>query len=737
VLQARPTFSESWYRVARLKPKLRAGAQISRQFYRGERWYVVRDPAGNQYHRLSDAAYRFVGLLDGQRSIEEAWDLVGGQLADDAPTQPEVIQILSQLYAANLLETDVPPDATVLLRRHKEQTKRKLQGRLMNVLFPRIPIWDPDAFLKRWMPLAKIGFSWLGVAIWLVVVGYAIATLAPRWDNGPGSLRDSAVNVIDPSNWLYLWAVFVGIKALHELGHAFACRRFGGECHELGLMLLVLVPTPYVDASSAWAFTNKWKRIFVGAAGMIVELFVAALCSIVWRDVNSTAYPLVHQMAYNAMFVASVSTVIFNANPLLRYDGYYILSDALEIPNLRQKSTEYAMGLIKRHVFRLKLPNPLPPPGQRAWLLFYAVASGLYRIFVGVMIVVIVAFKVPILGVLMALGGIVTWGGVPLYKTVRYLALEPELHRKRGRATAFSAAVAVVAILLIGVIPFHVYVRADGILEPNQRSVIYASYDGFVDQIVAHDGQWLRKGDVILIARNDQLNAEITKYRAQLAQAQSEGRLALSQDDLVEHKKDLADAASIWHALNQDLSFLNRLTIRAPFDGKLIAPDLDDLAGSYLTNGHTKICTVADMNDLRVKGVLDANDAELPWQDAEQKSQSIDLSKLPNEVRLTGDMGTVLHAVGVRAFPGAVDEIDPALGPGGGGTVEMDPKDPRATHPRTKQFMIELILDNPSGQFIAGQRAYVRFTMASRPLIWQWSRRFWQLIQVHDSGKWL
>ena len=737
MLQARPTFSESWYRVAVLRPKIRAGAQISRQFYRGERWYVVRDPAGNQYHRLSDAAYRFVGLLDGERTIEQAWDLVGGQLADDAPTQPEVIQILSQLYAANLLETDVPPDATVLLRRHKEQTKRKLQGRLMNVLFPRIPIWDPDTFLKRWMPLARIAFSWFGAFVWIFVVGYAIATLAPRWDNGPGSLWDSGKNVIDPSNWLYLWAVFVAIKALHELGHAFSCRRFGGECHELGLMLLVLVPTPYVDASSAWAFTNKWKRVFVGAAGMIVELFVAALCSIVWRDVNETAYPLIHQMAYNAMFVASVSTVLFNANPLLRYDGYYILSDVLEIPNLRQKSTEYGLGLIKRHIFRLKLPNPLPPPGQRAWLLAYAIASGLYRIFIGVMIVVIVAFKVPVLGVLMAIGGIVTWGGVPLYKTVQYLALEPELHRKRTRATIFCSAVAVVAILLIGVIPFRVYAQAEGILEPNDPRVIYASYDGFVDQIPARDGQWLHKGDVILVARNDQLNAEIAHYRAQLSQVESQARLALRQDDLVEHQKNLADAEAIWQSLKQDLEFQDRLTIRAPIDGKLIAPDLDNLAGTYLQNGRTKICTVADMNDLRVKGVLDANDAELPWQDAKQKGQRIDLSHLPNEIRLAGDVGTALHATKVEAFPGAVDEIDPILGSQGGGTIEMDPRDPKATHPRNKQFVVELTLPNANGQLFAGQRAYVRFTLARRPLIWQWSRRFWQLIQVHDSGKWL
>src|SRR3954462_796448 len=159
MLQLRPTFSESWYRVAALKAKVRAGAQISRTFYRGERWDVVRDPAGNQFHRLSDAAYRFVGLLDGSRTVAEAWDLVGGQLADDAPTQPEVIQILSQLYAANLMEADVTPDATVLLRRHKQLQKRQLQGRLMNILFPRIPIRDPDAFIKRWMPIAKVIIS--------------------------------------------------------------------------------------------------------------------------------------------------------------------------------------------------------------------------------------------------------------------------------------------------------------------------------------------------------------------------------------------------------------------------------------------------------------------------------------------------------------------------------------------------------------------------------------------------
>ncbi|HEY0008955.1 MAG TPA: hypothetical protein VGB55_09550, partial [Tepidisphaeraceae bacterium] len=351
-----------------LRPRLRPTAQISRQYYRGDRWYVVRDPAGNQFHRLSDPAYRFVGLLDGSRTVGEAWDLVGGQLADDSPTQPEVLQILSQLFAANLIETDVTPDSAVVLKRQKMHNKRKMQQRMMNLLFPRIPIWDPDTFIKAWMPVIKLMISWMGAIIWLAVIIGACAVLAPLWPE----LQASAKNAIDPGNWMWLWATFVVIKFIHEMGHAFSCRRFGGEVHETGIMLLVLVPTPYVDASSAWAFPNKFKRIFVGAGGMIFELFVAAVCAFIWKATMGSP-GLINQLAYNTMLIASVSTLVFNANPLLRYDGYYILSDWWEIPNLQRKSAEYTLGLVKRHIFRVKRQQPVPPPWQRVQLFFYAI----------------------------------------------------------------------------------------------------------------------------------------------------------------------------------------------------------------------------------------------------------------------------------------------------------------------------------------------------------------------------
>src|SRR5688500_6505963 len=511
----RPTFSESWYRVADLRVKLRPSAQISRQHYRGDRWYVVRDPAGNQFHRLSAPAYRFVGLLDGTRTVAEAWELVGGQLADDAPTQNEVIQILSQLHSANLVESNVTSDAAVLLRRHKKMVQRQWQGRLMNILFPRIPLWDPDQFLCRWMPVMRTFLSWGGAVLWLAVVALAVFAVAPEWPR----LQAAASNSMDPSNWPFLWATFVLIKLIHELGHGFTCRRFGGECHGLGIMFRVIVPAQYVDASSAWSFPNKWAKILVGAGGMIFELFVAAIMAFVW--LNTSEASLVNQLAYNVMLIASVSTVIFNANPLLRYDGYYMLSDYLEIPNLRMRASEYTMGLIKRHLFKVKSPQPLPPVGQRFWLFLYAVTSTVYRTFVGIMIILMVWNEVPVLGTLMAIGGVITWLVVPVVKTSKYLLIEPELHRKRPRAIAWTLGAVATAVVLLGFIPFKQYIEATGIVEPAAKRVVHAEQAGLVHEVVAKDGQFLKgprrddkgvvvePGDVILVCRDRDLESRI------------------------------------------------------------------------------------------------------------------------------------------------------------------------------------------------------------------------------------
>ena len=718
MLQLRPTFSESWYRVVNLKPRLRATAQISRQFYRGDRWYVVRDPAGNQFHRLSDAAYRFVGLLDGRRTVGDAWELVGGQLEDDAPTQPEVIQILSQLFSANLVETDISPDATVLLRRHKKQMQRKMQGRLMNVLFPRIPIWDPNRFLSRWMPVVKPFLSKFGALLWLVMVISAVAALVPHWTE----LKNAASDSIDPKNWLYLWITFVLIKFIHELGHAFTCRRFGGEVHEMGIMFLVMVPTPYVDASTAWAFPNKWARMLVGAGGMMVELFFASIMAFVWVATKDS-HTLVSQLSYNAMLIASVTTVIFNANPLLRYDGYYMLSDFWEIPNLQQKSKDYTMGLIKRHIFRVKSQQPLPPPYQRAQLFFYSIASGAYRIFVGLAIIIMVAFKVPVLGYLMAIGGVVTWIGVPIYKIAKYLAIETELHRKRAPAFAFTFGVIAAIVIVVGLIPFPVNVDATGIVEPADKFVLHVLTPGFVESIQARDGQLLKKGDIILVSDDPDLDTKIDQQKAKIQSAEY-ARVQASVSDQAQRQIEEETIRALQGQLDDLQRHKDEQTIRAPIDGYLIAPKLAEAAGRWLPRGE-ELATVAQMANLEIDADLDQRDAELAL--AEPKARA--------EVRLTGDPATTLYPLSHQVIPEATFKVThPSLTQRGGSDLAPDPTDKTGLALKESAFEVIATVSNPESRYFPGQRAYLRLKLQHRQLIWQWTRRFLQLIATHQEN---
>jgi len=732
MLATRPTFSESWYRVKTLKAKLRSSAQISRQFYRGERWYVVRDPAGNQFHRLSDAAYRFVGLLDGSRTVEQAWDLVGGQLADDAPTQPEVIQILTHLYSANLIDADVTPDATVLLRRQKKQQQRKLKGRLMQAMFPRIPLWDPDRFLVRWLPLARIAFSKFGAVVWLMVVIAAIAAVAPHWQ----ALKTAAGSAVDmhsnPWNAFWLWLVFSLIKFIHELGHAFSCRRFGGECHEMGIMFLVFIPTPYVDASTAWSFPNKWHRVFVGAAGMIVEMFVAAVCAFIWL---MTEDGLANQLAYNTMLVASVTTVIFNLNPLLRYDGYYILSDYLEIPNLRQKSAEYTLGLVKRHVFRVKQQQPLPPVKQRIELFFYHVTSTIYRTFVGIVIILVVTWQIPILGVLMALGGVVTWLIVPSSKLFKYLAIEPELHRKRGRATAFCAGVAVAVVVLVGIIPFWVYIEEQAILEPSAKMMVIPQTSGRVVELVAKDGDWVTAGDVLLRMDSFELKAQLSQARANL-EAQEARYMHSLASDTSQVRIDAQGVALAKREINYLQKQQKDLELRAPLSGLLVAPDMKSTLGMNLQQGQ-RIGEVAAAGPLVARATLQQRDFEV-LRSERNLTVSHDAATSPIEVRLAGAVGTVLKGVALTMLDSVQPELPhAALGQAGGNVTAVDPSDRSGMRPTVPQFEARVKLNADDGAYVTGQTATVRFKLHKRPLIWQWSRRFWQLVKTHESDKWL
>jgi putative peptide zinc metalloprotease protein len=348
--------------------------------------------------------------------------------------------------------------------------------------------------------------------------------------------------------------------------------------------------------------------------------------------------------------------------------------------------------------------------------------------FVGIMIILMVWNQVPVLGVLMALGGVITWLAVPVVKTLRYLMIEPELHRKRVRATAWVLAAVATAVILIGFIPSPIgtHFQAEAIVEPANKKVIYTMGPGLVEEVVARDGQVMKQGDIIMKCRDRDLESNIGQTRARLAAAQAEKKTAFddpAQASIAEGKEQ---------ALADDLKTLlgkqEELTIKAPIDGVLIAPELKHMAGRYVP-AHMEVATVATMGDLRLAAVVDQDDAALAYLDRGKEAQV----RLASQLWRTDLRGTLEDRTPTPIF----ELPHPALGDHSGGKAPVDPSDQEGKKLMRPQIGLWVTVKNADGTYLPGQRAYLRFQLENKPLYWQWKRWVEQLIQSRSSNKWI
>ncbi|MEM1098046.1 MAG: hypothetical protein AAGH92_04590 [Planctomycetota bacterium] len=718
----RPTFHESWYRVAELKPRLRAVVQVYRQDYRGQTWHVLRDPGNNQFFRVDESAYRLVALLDGQRTVGEAWKLVGEQLGDAAPTQGEAIQLMGQLYTINLLTAELPPDAEGMFDRYRRRINRQVGGYLMNIMFAKIPLIDPDRFLDRWKPAVSWIFGPFGIALWCVLLFIGGWHLAGRTSD----LFDSAGNVLDPSNLLYLYGGFILAKVIHELGHGFAVKRFGdsegtaSEVHTVGVMLLVLMPVPYVDASSSWAFRSKARRAFVAAAGMYVELALAAIAAIVWaRTSEGTA---VHAIAYNIMFIASVSTILFNANPLIRFDGYYILSDLTETPNLYQRSNDYMKYLVKKYVYRVRNPrSSAHRPAERWWLSLYGITSLVYRVFLFAGILWFVADKLFFVGMIMAGVSIIAWVFVPLGKWIKYLVIDQEVERTRGWAQFVSVAFVAGTIGWLGWLPLPDYARATGLVEPVVFEPVYAGADGFVTEITSK--QAIAEGSELYTSDNAELRAERDALDARLRRLQAERRKA-RMEGVAESRIVDDQIVALGQRLERVQRDLERLSRSAEQSATWVPRSASRQVGRFIPRGEG-LGVLASLDRTVIRA---AADQYLGPQlgDAAANGQEV-------EIKTAGRPDLTYRGVIERLSPAGLEQLpSAALGYAAGGPVAVDPSDPEGLKAAENYFEVRVRpSDVPEGAppLMAGQRVTVRFAFDDKPLLqqgWLELRRLFQ-----------
>ncbi len=572
------TFSESWHRVGALRAQLRPQVRVRRQYFRGERWYLLEDPYNNRFFRLRPAAYAFVLRLGPTRTVAEAWQTVLEERPEDAPGQQDVVELLAQLYASNLLHADVPADTAALFQRYQKRVKREATAKIVGAMFARFPLFDPDEFLDRLKPVSDRVFSRWGALVWLLVVGLGLASLA----GSAGELMAQTRRVLEPSNLPWLLAVTVLLKALHEFGHMALCKKYGGSVHRAGILLMIFTPMPFADTSSAWGFRERRKRVMVGLGGMIVEIFLAGLAAIVWARSGDG---LGRDLAFNAMLIGSVSTLLFNLNPLLRFDGYFILSDLCSIPNLYQRSTAYLRYLCERYLFGLR--REVSPANDRgeAWVFgFYGVFGGIYRFVLFGSILFFVWDRFLLLGVLMGLICIVAWIVMPIGKLINYLAGSPKLHLQRARAVGATLGCLAIAVVLTRFTPLPQSVRAPGVLEAERYSQLVSGTGGRVAELVATPGSLVAAGAALLRLEDPELVSSLKELEAQIEEGQARLRKALAEDPTSQ-----PILRGYLEALGERLAEMrtrqNALVVRAPHAGWWISPEIEGALGAWVARG--------------------------------------------------------------------------------------------------------------------------------------------------------
>ena len=699
----------SWETIAGLRPHLATHASIQRQSLRGKPEHVLQNRITGRFYRLSAGAHHLTGLMDGRRTLAELLEAAKAALGDEAPTQPEVVELLGHLYAAEVLQTGQSADGAAVVARRERQRQAQWRARLRNPLAVRIPLFDPDRLLQRLLPAGRVLFSSFGAGLWFAVTLLGMVLAAMHWTE---IVADSTARLLSPQNLLLLAFCYPVIKALHELGHALAIKVWGGEVHETGIILMALLPLPYVNASDASAFPEKHRRMLVGAAGIMVEVFLAVLALLLWLN---TEPGLVHALAWNTMLIGGASTLLFNGNPLLRFDGYYVLSDAIEIPNLATRSTRYLGYLIQKHLFGVThLASPAGSAGERRWLATYGILSFVYRGVILIAVLLFVAESYPVIGLLMASWATVSLVLMPVLRHVDFILHAPGLACRRIRAVSVSVAGLLSAGLVIVVVPVPFATVAEGVVMPPEHSELRAGTDGLVTQLLANSDApvtrhqpLLQTDDPLLRGRLRILEARLKELGARRSALQT-GREQLKVEMLDEEIRSLR--ADVERTRDQ----VDALLVRSPAPGRFLIAQPDDLPGRFVRQGE-HLGYVVDQERPTVRVPIGQTDFGL-----------VRTATRAVSVRLAGDIGTELPASISRQTPAALDRLpSAALGSLGGGRFATDAGDPDGLRTAETVFEVELTVPSEIGRL--GERVHVRFDHGSEPLARQWYRRIRQL----------
>lgn len=711
------TYSDSWHRVAGVRASLRSSVRAHRQSFRGQQWVVLRDSLSSDFFRVTADAYAFLSRLSAHRTIDEVWVELIETEPELALTQEEVVQLLGQLHLSNLLQFDRGAAAASLFERYRERRGREIKALLMGFLAIKVPLIDPDRALDRAMPLIRLIFGPVGALCYLVLLVLGIKALVDESHR----LFDQSAGLLAPGNLGLLYVGLVLAKLVHEFGHAAACKRYGGEVHKMGVMLLMFAPLPYMDATASWGFRSRLHRLLVGASGVLAEFAVAAVAALIWAH---SAPGVINALAYNVIFVASVSTLLFNLNPLMRFDGYHMLVDWLDTPNLFQRSRDQLKYLGQRFLLGVKNAQPAARTRKEAWgLPLYGVVSLGYWLVLMSTIIFFIAEQYLDLGIALAWIIFFTAIVLPLFKFLKYLVSSPKLQHQRFRAVTSTVVLGGLATALLAGVPMPERVRVKGVLQASEFRELYSESGGTLVQLLARPGSWVQAGQPLARLDNPELDYELRSARRQREQLLAQEMQAVSTA-VANLQALVRQRQAIEEKITQLLQQQKALVVLAPIEGIWSASELEASRGQWIGRG-AGLGTVVDDRSWRFVAVLPQVSTHL-----------FEAGVLQTEVRIRGQQEFNLLSAKTEVMPFEQGQLpSPALGMAGGGDIAVQPSDAKGLAAAEPFFRIHAQLPAAGpGQAqdmrrLHGRLGTMRITLPDSPLLVQWERGLRQFLQ--------
>jgi putative peptide zinc metalloprotease protein len=740
---ALPPSTSDVERRKHVRIRIRQDLAIAPQKYEGRTYYVVKDPVSLRYYRFKEQERFLIGLMDGEHTLDDSQKEYEKRFRPERLTLEDLESFAQQLLTAGLAHNESPQAGKQLFDRRKKRKRSELMQTLTNILYIKIPIFDPDRLLTRMLPYTWFIYTTLFALASVATMLSAVLLVATHFDTFYEKLP-SYHEFFSFSTVGYLWVALGIVKVIHEFGHGLTCKAFGGEVHEMGALFLVFSPCLYCNVSDAWTLPSKWKRILISFAGIYVELIIASIATFIWW--NTPAMPFINNLSLSLMVVCSVSTVVFNANPLMRYDGYYILADWLEIPNLRERSNRFLQRLAMEFFLGIEVqPEAYMALWRRIMFVLYAIISYIYRWVITFSILYFMSrflkpYKLGVISGMLACGAAGSMIGWPLFRMLKNLNKRGRLpDMKPIRVTLTSIAVACLLLVLF-LVPLPVgRIRDIGLVQVQPDSIEKVSIDvpsrmpAILTRLLVRDGQRVTKGQTLaefssLELQNQKLEA-LTQRNIAEAQHHAFVQQVTQTVDLDDQEKlrQRASEAGVdeikyTNTLNSLTDLERGLTLKAKMDGIVMSPPKADEVGKLFEAGAT-FCSVGDASHLRLAVPVATKDYRILEDDVRRaRAQG---QELPVTIRIKGR--------GNQTWQGRISELPesecrdvPAqLTTKHGGPLAVKPsQNPNVHVPQSQVFLVYIDLLKPDDAICAGTMAYVKIHCRWRTGAWWIWRTF-------------